>query len=117
MQPYCPEIAADEWSLIFFEGGYSHAVLKRPAPGDFRVQRHLGGRPEAAPPGARLVDEAAAVLAALGPSLLYARVDGIERDGGFVLMELEINEPFLFLALADGAPARFADAVMSVLPA
>jgi glutathione synthase/RimK-type ligase-like ATP-grasp enzyme len=115
VQPYCPEIAGGEWSLIFFEGRYSHAVLKRPAAGDFRVQRHLGGHPEAAAPGARLVDEAAAALAALGPPLLYARVDGIERDGGFVLMELEINEPFLFLALADGAPARFADAIARVL--
>src|SRR5574342_1175811 len=49
VQPYVPEIASSgEWSLVFFDGGYSHAVLKRPADGDFRVQRHFGGRPAAA---------------------------------------------------------------------
>jgi hypothetical protein len=45
VQPYCPEIAScGEWSMVFFDGKYSHAVLKRPAHGDFRVQRHFGGR-------------------------------------------------------------------------
>lgn len=33
-----------EWSAIFLAGRYSHAVLKRPAAGDFRVQEELGGR-------------------------------------------------------------------------
>jgi glutathione synthase/RimK-type ligase-like ATP-grasp enzyme len=116
VQPYFPEIASHgEWSLMFFGGRYSHAVLKRPAEGDFRVQRHFGGRPEAAAPGARLVGQAAAILAKLGAPLLYARVDGVERDGDFVLMELEVNEPYLFLSLSDGAAGIFADAIVRVL--
>ena len=42
IQPYMPEVAVTgEWSLIFFSGRYSHAVLKKPATGDFRVQRHF----------------------------------------------------------------------------
>ena len=48
---------------------------------------------------------------AAGP-LLYARIDGIERDGGFVLMELEINEPFLYIGSSSGAAKRFADAIV-----
>jgi glutathione synthase/RimK-type ligase-like ATP-grasp enzyme len=116
VQPYCPEIAArGEWSLVFFGGEYSHAVLKRPAPGDFRVQRHFGGTGMAAAPGAELIEHAAAVLPRVGEPLLYARVDGIERDGSFVLMELEVNEPHLFLSSSRDAPVRFADAIVRVL--
>jgi glutathione synthase/RimK-type ligase-like ATP-grasp enzyme len=116
VQPYCPEVAArGEWSLVFFGGEYSHAVLKMPAAGDFRVQRHFGGTGMAAAPGAELIAHAAAILPRVGEPLLYARVDGIERDGAFVLMELEVNEPHLFLSSSRGAPARFADAIARVL--
>lgn len=118
VQPYCPEIASDgEWSLVFFDGEYSHAVLKKPADGDFRVQRHFGGQPAAAVPGGRLVEQAAAILPKIEGRLLYARVDGIERDGNFILMELELNEPYLFLSFSDGGATRFADAILRVLAA
>jgi hypothetical protein len=116
IQPYMPEVAMKgEWSLVFFSGRYSHAVLKRPATGDFRVQRHLGGTTIRAEPASDLVAQAETVLATVEHSLLYARVDGIERQGRFVLMELEINEPFLFLGYSDKAAQRFADAIMDRL--
>lgn len=116
VQPYCPEVAScGEWSMVFFDGEYSHAVLKKPADGDFRVQRHFGGAPVAAAPGARLVAQASAILQRVGGPLLYARVDGIARGSDFVLMEVELNEPFLFLALSEGAAARFAAAIVRVL--
>src|SRR5262249_12250351 len=35
-----------EWSLMFFGGKYSHAVLKQPKAGDFRVQEEYGGSAE-----------------------------------------------------------------------
>ena len=118
VQPYCPEIASHgEWSLVFFDGEFTHAVLKKPADGDFRVQRHFGGQPKAAAPSARLVEQASAILARITRRLLYARVDGIERDGDFVLMELELNEPYLFLSLSDVAASRFADAIVRILEA
>jgi glutathione synthase/RimK-type ligase-like ATP-grasp enzyme len=118
VQPYCPEVASHgEWSLVFFDGEFTHAVLKKPADGDFRVQRHFGGQPMAAAPSARLVEQASALLARIAGRLLYARVDGIERNGDFVLMELELNEPYLFLSLSDVAAARFADAIVRILEA
>lgn len=90
VQAYFPEIASSgEWSIIFFCGQYSHAVLKRPAHGDFRVQRHVGGEAAGAVPSPELVEQVSAILSKIGAPLLYARVDGIERDGLFVLMELE----------------------------
>lgn len=47
--------------------------------------------------------------------LLYARVDGLDVDGEFVLMELELIEPVLFLdRAAPEAPARFAEAIADV---
>lgn len=54
VQPFVPDVAAvGEWSLVFLGGAYSHAVLKRPAAGDFRVQYELSGTfAPAAPPAA-----------------------------------------------------------------
>jgi hypothetical protein len=50
------------------------------------------------------------VLAA--PSLpVYARVDGLIKEGQFLLMELEVFEPLMFLSAHPEAPARFARAV------
>jgi glutathione synthase/RimK-type ligase-like ATP-grasp enzyme len=118
VQPYMPEVAAKgEWSLLFFGGKYSHSVLKKPAPGDFRVQRQHGGRAVAAEPERVVIDQAEAILSVMGHGLLYARLDGIERDGRFILMEAEIIEPYLFIGLGKGAARRFAEAIMRVLPA
>ena len=112
VQPFADEIvSAGEWSIVFFEGEYSHAVLKTPTSGDFRVQEELGGRFEPRDPSAAVVEGARRVLAQAAAPPLYARVDGIERDGAFTLMELEINEPFLYLGSAVGAAQRFADAI------
>jgi glutathione synthase/RimK-type ligase-like ATP-grasp enzyme len=103
VQQYMPQIAHGEWSLVFFAGRYSHAVLKRPAAGDFRVHREYGGSASSAEPDTSLIEQAQAVLAAVDSPLLYARVDGIERAGRLILMEMEINEPFLFLGFCEGA--------------
>ena len=113
VQPFVDEIViAGEWSIVFFEGEYSHAVLKTPACGDFRVQEELGGRCEPRDPSPEIVEQARRVLAHAAAPPLYARVDGIERAGAFVLMELEINEPFLYIGSAVGAARRFADAIV-----
>jgi hypothetical protein len=42
-------------------------------------------------------------------------VDGVLVKGGFMLMELELIEPQLFLGADAGAPDRFADAIVAVL--
>ena len=52
VQSSLPEIEGKgEWSLVFLGLEYSHAVLKQPRNGDFRVQEHLGGRTMPAKPG------------------------------------------------------------------
>jgi hypothetical protein len=112
VQPFLPEILSDgELSLLFFDGVFSHAVCKRPRPGDYRVQFQFGGSTESVQVEPALVEQArACVLAA--PSLpVYARVDGVVKDGRFLLMELEVFEPLMFLARHPEAPGRFARAV------
>ena len=115
VQPFVDEIRTrGEWSLIFIEGSLTHSVLKAPAAGDFRVQSHLGGtvRAEPAPPGA--VSAARAALAVLPEPPLYARIDGVETSGGFLIMEVEVIEPGLFLTHAPpAAAARFAEALLA----
>src|SRR3546814_2436579 len=45
VQPLMPGIFTEgEFSLFFFGGRFSHAIVKRPASGDFRVQEQFGGR-------------------------------------------------------------------------
>ncbi|WP_158501570.1 hypothetical protein [Vitiosangium sp. GDMCC 1.1324] len=46
---------------------------------------------------------------------VFARVDGCEVDGRFVLMELELIEPVLYLGTHPGAEARLASAVAAAL--
>ena len=113
VQPYLPNIEeSGEVSLIFFEGGFSHAIRKRPQPGDFRVQPEYDGIITAHEPAADEREAAQAALAAAGEDLLYARVDLVRGpDGKPVLMELELVEPDLYLGFDPAAGARFADAV------
>jgi glutathione synthase/RimK-type ligase-like ATP-grasp enzyme len=116
VQPFADEIVEfGEWSIVFFNGEYSHAVLKKPALGDFRVQEELGGQAEPRDPPPAVLEQARRVLFHVPEPLLYARVDGIERDGRFVLMELEINEPFLYIGSSPGAATRFADAIVRAI--
>jgi glutathione synthase/RimK-type ligase-like ATP-grasp enzyme len=112
-QAFVPEIrTAGEWSLIAIEGTVTHAALKRPARGDFRVQGSYGGTSAAAEPPAAALAAARRVLAALPAPALYARIDGVETARGFVLMEVEVNEPGLFFPLAPAAAERFAEAIL-----
>jgi glutathione synthase/RimK-type ligase-like ATP-grasp enzyme len=100
-----------EWSLIFFDGEFSHAALKTPKAGDFRTQMTHGGSTQPITPPADLAAQARGILAKVDSRLLYARVDGVVRSGDFYLMELELIEPFLFLKYDAGAPERFARVV------
>jgi len=112
VQPLLPEVSdAGEWSLLFLGRRFSHAVLKRPAPGDYRVQWEFGGSAVSAAPADHLIADAARVIAAVPGDPLYARVDGVEREGRLVLMELELIEPHLFLGWDARAAGRLARAI------
>jgi glutathione synthase/RimK-type ligase-like ATP-grasp enzyme len=116
VQPLIEEISrTGEFSLMLFDGEFSHAVVKRPKSGDFRVQPHLGGitLPSKAPPGAeRLAKQA---LAAAPAKATYARVDIVPDDEGTLrIMELELIEPALVLDHAPDAGAAFTRSVLNL---
>lgn len=116
VQQFVPEVQTHgEWSFIFFGGDYSHAVLKRARQGEFRVQDEYGGYLDSASPSDALIEEASKVVDLIEHELLFARVDGIERDNKLYLMELELIEPFLFLAHDPLAVERFGEAIISAL--
>lgn len=114
IQPFLDVIRSEgELSFLFFRKEFSHAVVKRPGTGDFRVQVEYGGSAEPIEPPAELVAQAERVVKAVKGELLYARVDGVAVNGEFRLMELEVLEPDLFLGHSPGAPERFARAVLA----
>ena len=116
VQPLIEEIAnTGEFSLMLFDGVYSHAVVKRPKAGDFRVQEYLGGvtLPCKAPP-AGAIELARAAMKAAPARAVYARVDIVPDDDGVLrIMELELVEPSLFLDHAPDGGASFARAILS----
>jgi glutathione synthase/RimK-type ligase-like ATP-grasp enzyme len=116
IQPLIEEIAtAGEFSLMLFDGEFSHAVVKRPKPGDFRVQEHHGGVTLPCPvPPAGAVELAQAALAAAPARAAYARVDIVPDDQGALrIMELELIEPSLFLDHAPDGGAAFTRSIFS----
>jgi hypothetical protein len=113
VQKFLVEITTDgEWSLVFFGSEFSHAVRKRPRPGDFRVQVEHGGCDVSEVPPPTLIDDAARAVHCLPGSPVYTRVDGVVVDGVFMLMEVECIDPFLYFQMHAPAAARFAAEVM-----
>ncbi len=112
VQAFMPEIESEgEYSFIFFWGEFSHAAIKRPQNGDFRVQTYYGGTVRGVQAPDHLIEQARSVVASVATPLMYARVDGVNRGGTLILMELELIEPSLYLASHPDAPARFAHAI------
>jgi glutathione synthase/RimK-type ligase-like ATP-grasp enzyme len=115
IQPYLPEITTEgELSMIFFNGAFSHAVLKKPKEGDFRVQRQYGGLYQRVDPTPELL-QLGQQIATLESNLLYARVDGVMLQGKFHLMELELIEPDLYFEFGEDIRLRFVTSVMKRL--
>ena len=116
VQPFLSGIREHgEVSLIFIGGTYSHAVLKRPRFGEFRVQAEHGGYETPYTPDEATLRAAKFIVEQTGQSLLFARVDGLRDGDRFVLMELELIEPDLFLETAPGSVDRFAEAIETYL--
>jgi glutathione synthase/RimK-type ligase-like ATP-grasp enzyme len=115
IQELVPEIRVrGEISMMFFGGVFSHAVIKRPRAGEFRVQERLGGMIARTDPPPALIACGQAVLDEHAPGCLYARVDAVEAAEGFVLMEVELVEPSLYLEHAPESPGALARAVQRI---
>jgi len=114
VQPFLPSLESEgELSLIFIDGAFSHAVRKRPAAGDFRVQSIWGGTVAPADAGPREMEIGEQALARLEEVPLYARVDLVAGlDGEPCLIELELIEPNLYLVTHPPAAEALAGAAL-----
>lgn len=116
LQPFVKEIEEDgEWSFVFFNGQFSHALLKKAKPGDFRVQHSFGGTIHPQQPAANLVASAQKYVNVFAKNCLYARVDAALIQQELVLMELELIEPFLFLNTNVNALANYYEALTAFI--
>ncbi len=97
VQPLKKEIIDEgEWSFLFFNGQFSHHLLKVAKEGEFRIQHFFGGKIISPDFDKNLINIAQEYVSKFAPNSLYARVDGVVGPNGFELMELELIEPYMF---------------------
>lgn len=113
VQPYLCSVAREgEYSCLLFGGRLSHAIVKKPKAGDYRVQPHLGGTEIPCSPPDGAVELAHAALAAAPADAAYARVDMVrDNQGKLAIIELELIEPALWLQHALDGGDGFAEAL------
>jgi len=114
VQPFMESVINEgEFSLFYFNGQYSHAILKTPKDSDFRVQEEHGGRLASINPEKTLIAHAEIALGAIQTQIgmpLYARVDFVRSGKEFALMEAELIEPSLYFNMDEQSATRFAQA-------
>lgn len=116
VQPLLDSVVTEgEWSFVYIDGAFSHALRKLPAEGDYRVQEIYGGTLALAEASNADLAAADAIYSMLPPGLLYARLDLARLNGRLVVMELELIEPVLSFDLIPQAASRMADALMARL--
>jgi hypothetical protein len=120
IQPFLSEVITDgECSMVYFSGKFSHAILKKPKSGDFRVQESYGGimSPFVPSRGELKFGEdiflQLQVNFPLEPLPLYARIDYVKVNGTPHLMELELLEPDLYFHHAPESIPKFVQALLS----
>ena len=113
-QPFIKMIQDEgEISFIFIDGEFSHALVKRAASGDYRIQSSYGGTEQAVTPSPADLASAQAVILMLDTAPLYGRVDMLRGEAGdLLLMELELIEPYLYPHEGPGLGAKMASAIV-----
>ncbi|WP_438426000.1 ATP-grasp domain-containing protein [Aquimarina macrocephali] len=101
IQPFIQSIVEEgEISLVFVNGKFTHARVKKPKSNDFRVQPYHGGTIYEYNPTQKEIDfgeEVLEVCKNLKEIPMYARVDFCYgTEGEILLMELEVIEPQLW---------------------
>ncbi|MFE6889968.1 RimK family alpha-L-glutamate ligase [Streptomyces sp. NPDC057694] len=119
VQPYMSRIdSRGERALVFFNGTFLHAIRKNAVlapevPFDHRKVAHPGLEPWIPTEREREVAEHALSVVPEGQNLFYARVDLVDDDDGQpTVMELELVEPNLFLAVQPDSLPRVTTAIV-----
>ncbi len=116
-QEFLPAILTEgEYSFVFFDGEFSHALRKTPKMGEFRVQDDHGGSVHAYAATTQDIAEATAIVRKLPISHLYCRVDLARHPNGkLMIMEIELIEPELFFRFSHKGEERFVQALKKYL--
>jgi hypothetical protein len=116
LQEYQEDIGAlGETTLTFIDGAFSHAVRRILQPGEWRANPQFGITYERVEVSQDVVAAGENYLCLLPQTPLYARVDGLVRPGGFMLTELELIDPYLYLEFNPGSADRMAEALLQRL--
>lgn len=117
VQEYQEQITTKgEVSYILFGGKYSHAILKKAKPGDFRVQDDFGGTIHEYHPTEEEIEFAEFALSKSPEMPVYARVDVFwNNEDELVLGELELIEPELWFRKSDTAADACALAIQAFM--
>ncbi|MBN2615740.1 MAG: hypothetical protein JXR71_08615 [Bacteroidales bacterium] len=112
LQEFIPGIADGEISTLTFGNGYTYSVTKVPQAGDYRVQFQYGGQYRAHETPAELLKIAERLFDRHGRNTLYQRLDGVWHNGKFLIMEVELLEPDLYLNLSEEALQAFTESIV-----
>lgn len=105
-----------ELSIVVFGGKFSHAVLKKSKPGDFRVQDYWGGTLHEYQASSKEIELAEHIVSLINPKPVYARVDLMwDNNDRLALAELEMIEPELWFRRFPESVDRFATAIIEHL--
>ena len=123
LQPFLETVGQDgEMSLIWVndalgmsEAACTHAIVKRPRSGDFRVQPQFGGEVEAVAARPEHLALCKKVLALVPGQWLVARVDLLDWQNDSLVAEIEMIEPNLFYEKNSRAAAVLARAIAASL--
>lgn len=115
-QPFLENINLEgEFSFHFFDGEFSHAILKKPKDGDFRSQEEFGSNIKSITPTEDQLIYAKKVLSHIKKKLLYARVDFVRGGKDYYLMELELIEPSLYFNFDLNSAERLVEKILKRL--
>lgn len=115
VQPFIPELATGEVSFIFFETTFSHAIRRIAKAGDFRANIAQGATVTLYEPTREEIEAVASIISYLPQTPHYCRIDGYFSTNQFILSEIELIEPGLFLreGARYKAAERFADFLLA----
>ena len=117
VQPFFSTISEfGEASLMVFDGKFTHAILKKAKPGDFRVQDDFGGTVHDYKPTEEEIKFAEKVFQSCISMPIYGRVDIVwDTNKNLYLSELEIIEPELWIRNMPESGNKIAEAVTKIL--
>ena len=105
-----------EVAYMFMGDKFTHAILKKAKPGEFRVQDDFGGTVELYNASQKEIEFAKRTLQNCGHKTVYARVDIIyDNNNNLAVSELELIEPELWFRFKNSAADVLAKEILKYL--